>query len=121
MPSSKLIPEAWRLVAGQLAQLLYPAVLASVSLVALSRATDIHISSWLIVATSLASVAPFHICRSHIREMSYARKAARLGAALPPQWAGKQIGNVDLLRALKAVWVNGYISKCVVVVSCASY
>lgn len=121
MPPAGLVPEAWLHVASQLSQLLYPAVLASLGFTALGKSADVHVSSWLVAASSLASIVPFHIGRCYVRQWAIARKAARLGAALPPQWEGKKIGSLDILTALKAVWENGFLSepvRCVERVNC---
>ncbi|KAI0677045.1 cytochrome P450 monooxygenase pc-3 [Trametes maxima] len=60
----------------------------------------------LIAVLSALMVVPIRIS---LRSWRVRRKAARMGATLPPRWDTKRFGNVDLLHHILDRFKNGYI------------
>nr|BAL14713.1 cytochrom P450 [Phlebia brevispora] len=105
-----LIPFTLSLVLEQFAKLIYPGVLLSVALIVLDRASVVHVPGWAIAVIVLTGIIPYHIAAARYRLWRDARKAASLGAILPPRWEGKAIGSRDLLKMLDHAWQHGYLS-----------
>lgn len=112
--SSRIVPQALSLASQQLAYLFYPSVLTSSILFVLRRHASLDLVSrlptWAIVLSGLLSIPVFHIGKAKIDDIAVARKAARLGAKLPPRWNGKAVGNTDILALLTDAALNGFLS-----------
>ena len=59
---------------------------------------DIKIPTFLVVLIALLSIPAFHAARIVHRSWSIKRRAACMGAVLPPVWEGKSFGNLDILK-----------------------
>lgn len=105
-----IIPQAHALAISQLAVLFYPAAIANGLIRVGQRYGGIRVPVWATALAMLVSVPVFHIGRARVALWWNKRKAARLGATLPPMWVGKSIGNLDILATLKASWTTGYLS-----------
>ena len=105
------VPFTLSLICGQLARLVFPALVLSVALSLLNEISVVFIPGWVIVIASLACIFPYHIVAAKFRYWKNCRKAAQLGAIMPPRWKGKAIGNRDVLQLLDDAFRNGYLSR----------
>ena len=119
---SSLIPQALSLASQQLAFFIYPSVLTSSILFALRRNASIPLASylptWAVVLSGLLSIPAFHIGRAKINDIVTARKAAKIGAQLPPRWKGTRIGSIDLLARMIESATNGFLSMSIPANNC---
>lgn len=105
------IPLTYALILQQFCKLTYPAVILASTLIVLNRHTSISVPGWLVGLLALGCIVPFHISMARYRLWRDERKAASLGATLPPRYPGKSIGNMDVLGLLDDAYFNGYLSK----------
>ena len=105
-----ILPQAHALVISQLTVLLYPAAITSGLIHVGQKYGGVRVSVWVTAVAMVVSVPAFHITRARLLLWWNKRKAARLGAVLPPMWNGKKMGNVDILGKLKESWSKGYLS-----------
>lgn len=110
---SMYLPEsqAVSLVLVMLVRLFYPAAVTSVLLSVLGRQVGFSLPTWFSVLLSIFSVPLVHATRIRLRSWQVARKAARLGAKLPPRVEGTKIANFDILSSFTESWENGYLSE----------
>ena len=108
-----LLRQAVRLALQRLALFLYPSLLTASLLVLLRRNAPLlaRMPTWAVVLSGFISIPTFHIGRAKLEELIIARKAARLGAQLPPRWEGKSIGDVDVLTYMMNEFNNGFLSQ----------
>lgn len=99
------------LVFLQVCSIAAPAVLISVFLLLLRECTVVLISNWLTALVAFLAIPVYHIGRAKVQYWLNERKAAKLGAALPPRWDGKLIGNWDNLMSANKALVEGFLSK----------
>lgn len=103
---------AHALVLGQLVRLVAPAAAAGALLLALRRLELAAAApAWAGVLVALLTVPAFHVCRARWLYSRYARKAARLGATLPPRWEGRLPGSVDILKLMDYAFRKGFLSE----------
>ncbi|PSR74971.1 hypothetical protein PHLCEN_2v9385 [Hermanssonia centrifuga] len=105
-----ILPQAYVLILRQLTPLIYPTILVIASFSFLRRLLNVVVPTWIVVIAVLISMPSFMITRAQIFHWLNARRAARLGAVLPPRWNGKRIGNLDVLEVLRKINVDGYLS-----------
>ncbi|KAL7282251.1 hypothetical protein ACG7TL_003720 [Trametes sanguinea] len=65
----------------------------------------------LIIVAALLSVPAGCAARIFFRDWSACRRAASLGAVLPPRWDGRSIGNFDLLTDFLERFHTGYLGE----------
>ncbi len=106
-----ILPQAHVLILRQLTPLIYPTILVIASFSFLRRLLNVVVPTWIVVIAVLISMPSFTITRAQIVHWLNARRAARLGAVLPPRWNGKRIGNLDVLEVLRKINVDGYLSE----------
>lgn len=105
------LSQAHSLVLGQVFRLLVPAVITCAALVLTSRQTNASLSTWLITFLAIFAVPSYHIGYAKLRYWHNARKAARLGAVLPPRWQGNLPGSWDLMQLVDQAYYRGFLSK----------
>lgn len=114
--SGRVVPQGLLLASQQLAYLFYPSVLTSSILIALRRHASFDLAArlptWAVILSGLISIPIFFIGKAKIGEIVVRRKAAAVGAQLPPRWEGQKIGNTDLLATMKNASLNGFLSMC---------
>ena len=88
-----------------------PAVLVSVSMFLLREHAGVHIANWLMAILAVLAIPIYHIGRGKSEYWLNERKAARLGASLPPRWDGKLIGNWDVLMHASKAYTQEFLSK----------
>ncbi|GJE84276.1 cytochrome P450 pc-3 [Phanerochaete sordida] len=110
--SSLELPEplALRIIAYELYYILTPVLPAALALVLLQRWTDVALPTWAVAALALLSLPVAHAITIYRNQWVMARKAARMGAVLPPRLAGKWLGGIDLLVQLTDSFENGFLS-----------
>lgn len=106
-----LLRRAHLLVLGQLCRLFAPAVASAGILLLVRKLGLCALPLWLISLAALVAIPVFHIGRAKLQYWQHARKAAQMGAAMPPKWEGKLIGSWDILQLLDDAYFNGYLSK----------
>lgn len=91
------LPPGLPAVAAATATNLFPAALVvAAARVLSSRGVDIG-TVWIVLAAFLSLPLAF-AWRIVYRDWSFKRRAAAMGAVLPPSRVGKRIGNVDILK-----------------------
>nr|BAL05110.1 cytochrome P450 [Phanerodontia chrysosporium] len=112
MPSSIDFPDrlVLRVIAYELVFLFYPTVPAAAGLVLLRRLTDIWLPTWAIVLLSVCSLPVVHGLSIWRNNWRAARKAARMGAVLPPRLKGRWPSSIDLLMRLTDAFETGFMS-----------
>ncbi|TBU49015.1 cytochrome P450 [Dichomitus squalens] len=107
-PSSRIppgLPYALRFLVARLAP-----VTAVVIVLRVGQAQGIiHIPAVWLAISAVLSITLLVAVRVVYSKYDLQRRAARLGAVLPPSWEGKSIGNIDLLQYGIERWKNGYI------------
>lgn len=68
----------------------------------------IHVPAFLVALTSVLSIPLVRVVRVLSRRWSIRRRAARMGAVLPPSWDGEKFGNLDLVKTAMEGWTKGY-------------
>jgi hypothetical protein len=107
------LTQAHYLVFGQLCRLVAPAVAASALLLAIRHLQPIAAPAWIDALLALVAIPVYHVGRAYWQYWQNARKAARLGATLPPRWDGKLPGNWDVLQLVDQAYFKGYLSECI--------
>lgn len=105
------LTQAPALVVQQLILLLYPAALLIGFTYIVGNSVRYHVPTWITVIAAIISVPLVLASRIAFRRWSTKRRAARLGAVMPPSWNGKKIGNIDIGARLRRSWKNGYLSE----------
>lgn len=72
------------------------------------RTTLLTIPTSLVIFLAVISTPLAISVRVSYRQWKYQRAAARLGAILPPRWAGKRLGNLDLTKQMLQTMKTGY-------------
>ena len=103
--------QAHSLVLGQVFRLFSPAVLVAAVLALASRRTSVVIPNWLGAIIVALTIPTYHIGHATLRYWRNARKAARLGAVLPPRWQGNLPGSYDLLQLVDQAYYRGFLSE----------
>ena len=113
MLSGVSLPEAQvvSLVAYLLIRLSTPPAASATILVLLTRFTNVKLPTWYIVLLSIASLPACLMVRVLYVSWHIERKAARLGATLPPRLKGLKFGNIDILATLSKGFETDYLSK----------
>ncbi len=68
----------------------------------------LHIPAILVGLTSIMSIPLWYAVRIVYRKWSIKRRAARMGAVLPPRWEGESFGNMDIFKECLERWTKGY-------------
>nr|AAX49400.1 cytochrome P450 monooxygenase pc-2 [Phanerodontia chrysosporium] len=102
---------ALRTLVYELTYLLYPAVPTAAALLLLQRLGSVWLPTWTIVLLSLCSVPVAHRILLWLKDWRAARKAASMGAILPPRLKGRWPGSIDLLRQLTKTFETGFLSE----------
>lgn len=107
------LPEAQAvsLVVLQLIRFLFPLVVTSAGLVLLGRLTDLELPTWAIATLACASIPAYTTAHVLMSAWRIERKAARLGAVVPPRLKGKKFGHIDLLFKLSKGFESDYLSE----------
>ena len=105
------VPQAHILVFQQLCALLSPAVFTGLLLTAVRRYAGVSVPIPAIVLAAVVSIPCFIVGSAKFWLWRVKRKAARLGAVLPPMWTDKSIGNLDTMKMLVKSWRTGFLSK----------
>lgn len=71
----------------------------------------LHIPAVLVGLTAVLSIPLWYAVRIVHRKWSIKRRAARMGAVLPPSWEGESFGNMDLFKESMERWTKGYPGK----------
>ncbi|KAI0751542.1 cytochrome P450 monooxygenase pc-2 [Daedaleopsis nitida] len=106
MPSR--IPPGLPFFFRQLGVTLLPAITTLVSARALQSLRGVELGTIWLVLVAVLSVPAAYATRIFYREWSVKRRAARMGAVLPPSWDGKGIGNMDILKMSIEMFYRGY-------------
>ena len=99
------------LVVSQLARLARPSVLTTAFLLLLRRYTTVHPPTWSIPVLAIGVLPVYYAARIRLATWRIERKAARLGAVLPPRLEGSKIGNLDVLKVLSESFETDYLSE----------
>lgn len=105
------LSQAHSLVLGQLVRLFAPAVAAGALLLTLRRLELAAAPVWAGSLIALLAIPTFHIGRAWWVQSRHARKAAYLGATLPPIWKGRLPGSVDVLQLVNHTFRKGFLSE----------
>ncbi|EKM59241.1 uncharacterized protein PHACADRAFT_249548 [Phanerochaete carnosa HHB-10118-sp] len=87
-----------------------PSAATAAALILLRRYADLWIPTWAIFWLSVLSLPIAHGLSVWHSNWRAARKAARMGAVLPPRVQGRWPGSVDLLVKLTDSFENGFLS-----------
>ncbi|KAI1789057.1 cytochrome P450 [Ganoderma leucocontextum] len=87
---------------------LTPAATVVVAAYILRSRDVIPIPTFLVALTTVLSIPLLHVARIVYRKWSIKRRAARMGAVLPPRWDGESFGNMDLIKYSMEGWRKGY-------------
>ena len=68
----------------------------------------LHIPSLFIGLIAFLSIPLWYAVRIVYKKWSIKRRAARMGAVLPPSWEGESFGNMDLFKECMERWTKGY-------------
>ncbi|KAM5531928.1 hypothetical protein V8D89_014398 [Ganoderma adspersum] len=68
----------------------------------------LHIPAVLVGLIAVLSIPLWYAVRIVYRKWSIKRRAARMGAVLPPSWEGESFGNMDLFKESMERWTKGY-------------
>lgn len=114
MSSSIHLPEreVVLIILYELGFIFKPSAVTATTLILLRRYADLWVSTWAISCLALLSLPVVHglsVWRSNRR---VARKAAQMGAVLPPRVQGRWPGGLDLLAKLTDSFENGFLSEC---------
>ena len=71
----------------------------------------LYIPTVMLVVGAVLSIPLLVVARIVYAKYDLKRRAARLGAVLPPSRVGKSIGNIDILKHGIERWKNGYVGK----------
>ena len=99
------LPPVLRFLAVQLA----PLAAALVAARLLQAYGVLYIPTVMLVVGAVLSIPLLVVARIVYAKYDLKRRAARLGAVLPPSRVGKSIGNIDILKHGIERWKNGYV------------
>ncbi|OSC98991.1 cytochrome P450 monooxygenase pc-2 [Trametes coccinea BRFM310] len=106
------MPPGFSFLLGQLVTYFAPAmVLVLISQSLLDALLGAEAWSPSIIVAALLSVPAGCAARIFFRDWSARRRAASLGAVLPPRWDGRLIGNFDLLTDFLERFHTGYLGE----------
>ena len=105
------LPLAHSLALAQLSRLIFPAVSLTGILLGLRRYASVPLPTKAVAVLAVACIVPYHIAKARFTLWRNERKAAKLGAVLPPRYPGKSIGNKDVLDLLNDAYFHGYLSE----------
>ena len=74
----------------------------------IANSRDTPLPSWLWIAAVILSGPLALTVRVWSKYRSYRRRAARMGAVLPPALEGREPGNFDILRGILDAFLTGY-------------
>ncbi|KAI9066444.1 cytochrome P450 monooxygenase pc-3 [Trametes sanguinea] len=74
------------------------------------HARDIILPTWFWIIAAILSGPLLYAIHVSNKYRGYRRRAAALGAALPPDLVGKEFGNMDVLRGIIEAFTHGYPS-----------
>ncbi|CDO71398.1 hypothetical protein BN946_scf184908.g156 [Trametes cinnabarina] len=74
------------------------------------RARDIILPTWFWIIAAALSGPLFYAIHVSNKYRHFRRRAAALGATLPPDLVGKEFGNMDVLRGIIEAFTHGYPS-----------
>ncbi|KIP10692.1 hypothetical protein PHLGIDRAFT_100824 [Phlebiopsis gigantea 11061_1 CR5-6] len=103
--------QAVLLVVSQLGRLVRPSLLTAALLLLLRRYTAVHPPTWAVPGLALAVLPVYYAVRIRFASWHIQRRAARLGAALPPRLEGRKFGNWDILQSLTESFETDYLSE----------
>lgn len=108
------LPEtlALKVIGFEIVIVLYPSVITAAALILLRRLTRFWIPTWAVVCLAVLSLPAVHSLDIWRRDRQIARKAARMGAVLPPREQGRWPGGIDLLMVLTRAFETGFLSEC---------
>lgn len=102
------LPPALPYVVNHILRLGYPSALLYIPLSVINRrVTDPH-PTWFIIALSLLAIPVMHVGGPRYQYWYEKRKAAQLGAVMPPRWNGRILGNIDIVWTLTKAYMYGY-------------
>ena len=115
------LPPGLPFVARSLAVNLLPAVLvfALVRTLRTFGLLDARFSQLWVVLAAVVSIPTAYAGRIMFSRWSVKRRAARMGAVLPPKREGKSLGNVDILTHSMEMFRRGYPGASIRRRSCA--
>lgn len=91
-------------------------ILPAVSLLAIAHVlrtfSDVDIPILFVMLVAIASIPAAYAARIAYVNWSIPRRAAKMGAVLPPRWDGKSFGNVDILKHSMERFFKGYPGWC---------
>ncbi|KAJ3013411.1 hypothetical protein NUW54_g1605 [Trametes sanguinea] len=106
------MPPGLSFLLGRLAIYFAPAMAVAVIIKALIDVLlDVEVSNTLIIVATLLSVPAEYASRILFHSWSVRRRAASLGAILPPRWDGRSVGNFDLLTDFLDRFHSGYLGE----------
>ena len=105
-----ILSRAQSLALGQLARLLFPATLVLAGCLVADKTSVVKVPKWLMALAAVFSIPPYHVGGAWLRYWREGRKAARLGARLPPRWDGKLPGNGDVMMLVAESAATGFLS-----------
>ncbi|EKM59240.1 uncharacterized protein PHACADRAFT_249546 [Phanerochaete carnosa HHB-10118-sp] len=88
-----------------------PSLVTAFTLVILRRYADVCIPTWAIFGLTLLSLPVMHGLTVWWNNWCIARKAAQMGAVLPPRIQGRWPGGIDLLMKLTRQAETGFLSE----------
>lgn len=94
-----------------LVHLFTPPLVAVVLLTALARFPSLAVPTWASILVPLVSIPTFFLGRARLRYWRNTRRAAQLGAQLPPRWEGKLPGNWDVVMLADDSYTKGFLSE----------
>ena len=103
--------QALLLVVSQLARLVRPSVLTTAFLLLLRGYTTVHPPTWSIAVLAIGVLPFYYAARTRLATWHIERRAARLGAVLPPRLEGSKFGNLDILKVLSESFETDYLSE----------
>ncbi|KAF7798903.1 hypothetical protein EIP86_010131 [Pleurotus ostreatoroseus] len=106
-----LLPQAYALVLQQAYFLLSPAIVLIVLGKTVVIYTGLNTPLWIIALAAVFSLPLLHRAKAFYDMWLMRKKASRIGATLPPEWAGKKMGSVDIMKLLMKSWHEGYLSE----------
>ncbi|PIL36941.1 cytochrome P450 [Ganoderma sinense ZZ0214-1] len=109
MPSLKSrLPPGLPLVLWWFLSQLLPAATVVVAARVLHSHNVLHIPPLLFAFTAALSIPLWYAARIVFGKWRIKRRAARMGAVLPPSWEGRSFGNMDLFKECMERWTKGY-------------
>ncbi|KAM5534915.1 hypothetical protein V8D89_011470 [Ganoderma adspersum] len=107
-PTSRLFGPGFSPVFLWILSQLTPAATIVVAARVLHSFDVIYIPTFLVAFISVLSIPLVRVVHVLSRRWSIRRRAARMGAVLPPSWDGEKFGNLDLVKTSMEGWTKGY-------------